>query len=199
MALLGVASSITNSGDKVVRTEKPCVFLDRDGVIVVPEFRNGRSYAPKTLENFGYFPETQEALLCLKAAGYLLIVVTNQPDVGNGVTPLALVEAMHDKIRRELPIDHIEACYHAQQDDCHCRKPKPGMLLNATKKFTINLKQSFMVGDRSSDVEAGKQLDLTTIFIDHCYQEPVTVTPDYICKSLSCGVKVILERGTEVC
>ncbi|ABS77266.1 HAD family hydrolase [Coxiella burnetii] len=178
----------------MVITSKPCVFLDRDGVIVVPEFRNGRSFAPKTLEGFSYFPDTKKTLVRLKTAGYLLIVVTNQPDVGNGITSLATIENMHNKMRQELPIDHIEVCYHSQKDNCHCRKPKAGMLLNSLKKFNIIVQKSFMIGDRSSDIEAGRKLNLKTIFIDHHYQEPITANPDYICQDLSQGVEIILRE-----
>ena len=142
---------------------KPCVFLDRDGVINIPEFRDGRSYAPKQLIDFNYFPDTKAALVKLKTAGFLTVIITNQPDVGNNLTPRTVVEAMHQKMRDELPIDHIEVCYHSQKDQCDCRKPKPGMLLNADKKFNIDFKKSYLIGDRSSDIEAGKKLHLLKI------------------------------------
>ena len=178
----------------MVAAAKPCVFLYRAGVIVVPQFRQGRSYAPTTLKDFRYFSVVQEALLRLNAAGYLLIVITNQPDVGNGLVPLELVETMHDKMYEELPIDHIEVCYHTASDNCACRKPKPGMLLNAINKFNINLEKSFMIGDRFSDVEAGKQLNLITFFINHHYQELLITKPDYICKDLLACVEIILSK-----
>jgi D-glycero-D-manno-heptose 1,7-bisphosphate phosphatase len=170
----------------------PCIFLDRDGVIVVPEFRDGRSFAPKHLQDFAYFPETDIALKRLKAAGYLLIVVTNQPDVGNGLVQQEVIENMHSKMQAELPIDHIEVCYHTQTNDCQCRKPQPGMLLNVLQKFEIDLEHSFMIGDRSSDIEVGKKLNLKTIFIDYHYQEPITQIPDFTCFNLSQCADIIL-------
>ena len=84
---------------------RPAVFLDRDGVIVVPEFHDQRSVAPGRLEDFRLYPETAASLHRLERAGFLLAVVTNQPDVGNTVTPHAEVEAMHETMRRELPVD----------------------------------------------------------------------------------------------
>lgn len=173
----------------------PCVFLDRDGVIVVPEFSNGRSYAPKTLKDFSYFPGTKETLSRLHKAGYLLIVITNQPDVGNGITKRSVVEAMHNKIREELPIDHIEVCYHTRQDNCDCRKPKPGMLLNSLKKFNIAMDHSFLIGDRYSDIEAGKNVNLKTIFINYHYEEPMTTKPHYTCENLTQGVEIIFDNS----
>ena len=110
---------------------RPAVFLDSDGVIVVPEFRDGRSFAPKRLEDFRLYPEAAASLKKLKQAGFVLAVVTNQPDVGNGLVDCAEVDAMHEIITRELPVDAIKACFHRQTDDCNCRKPKPGMLLEA--------------------------------------------------------------------
>jgi len=112
---------------------KRAVFLDRDGVLVVPEMRNGRSYAPRSIEAFRICPQAAEALARLKAAGYLLIVVTNQPDIGNGLVSVEVVNEMHRLMTQALPIDRIEMCPHSQSEGCNCRKPKPGMLINAAR------------------------------------------------------------------
>src|ERR1700751_5366315 len=88
--------------------------------------------------------------------GFLLAVVTNQPDVGNGLVGRSEVDAMHEIITRELPVDTIKACFHRQVDDCNCRKPKPGMILEAATELGVDLTKSFMVGDRKSDVEGGR-------------------------------------------
>ncbi len=169
----------------MVNTAQPCAFLDRDGVIVVPEFRDGRSYAPTTLADFDYFPDTLAALTRLKQAGYLLIVVTNQPDVGNGITSRSVIDKMHYRMQQELPIDHIETCFHAQHANCGCRKPNLGLFINAFKKFNIDQQRSLIIGDRSSDITAGKKLNLTTFFIDYQYNERLDTTPDYTCKNLT--------------
>jgi D-glycero-D-manno-heptose 1,7-bisphosphate phosphatase len=95
---------------------RPAVFLDRDGVIVVPEFRDRRSFAPTKLADFRLYPEAAASLQRLKRAGFLLAVVTNQPDVGNGLTARSEVEAMHDVIRQTLPVDVIKVCFHGHAD-----------------------------------------------------------------------------------
>ena len=117
--------------------KRPAVFLDRDGVIVVPHFRDGRSFAPRRLEDFRLYPEAAASLQRLKRAGFLLAVVTNQPDVGNGLIPHSEVDAMHEIMTRELPLDAVKACFHGQAEHCNCRKPKPGMVLDAAAKHAF--------------------------------------------------------------
>ncbi len=129
---------------------RPAVFLDRDGVIVVPEFRDRRSFAPRRLGDFRLYPEAAASLKKLKQAGFLLAVVTNQPDVGNGLVDRSEVDAMHEIITHELPVDTIKACFHRQVDDCNCRKPKPGMILEAASELGVDLTKSFMVGARAT-------------------------------------------------
>ena len=176
----------------------PAVFLDRDGVIVVPEFRDQRSFAPRRLQDFRLYPEAAASLGRLKRAGFLLAVVTNQPDVGRGLIPRAEVEAMHEVITRELPVDAIKACYHGQADECSCRKPKPGMILAAAAELGIDLERSFMVGDRKSDVEAGRAAGCATVFIDLGYAEPAPEAPDYVVRSISEAADIIIETSLSV-
>lgn len=107
------------------------VFLDRDGVINRAIVRDGRPFSPIALEEFEFLPDVKPAIDRLKSAGYRLVVVTNQPDVATGAQRRAVVETMHDRIRRDLGIEDIKVCYHIDKDSCHCRKPRPGMLLEA--------------------------------------------------------------------
>jgi D-glycero-D-manno-heptose 1,7-bisphosphate phosphatase len=168
------------------------VFLDRDGVIVVPEFREGRSFAPRTLENFSFYPDAHDCLTRLKRAGYVLVVVTNQPDVGNGLVPAEVVEIMHERLAEQLPVDSIKVCFHDSKMACQCRKPKPGMLLEAANELGIDLDRSIMVGDRASDVEAGSAVGCRTVFIDLGYSEPRPEKPTFVADSLSEAVNWIL-------
>jgi len=161
------------------------VFLDRDGVLVIPEFRDGRSYAPISLEGYRFYPDAAEALARLKAAGYKLVVVTNQPDVGKGLIPQTMADEMHDRLRRAMPVDLIKACFHTQAADCDCRKPKPGMLLEAARELGIALESSYMVGDRASDVEAGEAAGCRTVFIDLDYRERRPAAPTFIVRSVA--------------
>ena len=149
---------------------KRAVFLDRDGVIVIPEFRDGRSFAPRRVEDFNIYPEAPAALARLRAAGFALVVVTNQPDVAGGLITSDVLETMHDSLKATLPIDRIEVCTHRNEDRCECRKPAPGMLLQAADALELSLETSYMVGDRASDVEAGKRAGCKTVFIDRYYK-----------------------------
>src|SRR3954452_8147418 len=160
--------------------QRKAVFLDRDGVIAVPQFRNGRSFAARTVEDFRLYPEASASLHKLKRAGFVLAVVTNQPDVGHGLIRRSDMDAMHAIIARELPVDLIKACFHLHYELCACRKPKPGMLLEAAAELGIDLAQSFMVGDRASDMQAGRTAGCTTVFIDLGYTaEAAPDAPDY--------------------
>jgi D-glycero-D-manno-heptose 1,7-bisphosphate phosphatase len=104
----------------------------------------------------------------LKAAGYLLICVTNKPDIERGLMTQASVDAIYNKMRALLPLDDVYICYHENSD---CYKPKPGLLLAATKKYDIDLAQSYMIGDRWRDIEAGQNAGCKTIWIDRGYAE----------------------------
>jgi D-glycero-D-manno-heptose 1,7-bisphosphate phosphatase len=169
------------------------VFLDRDGVLTVPEFRDGRSFAPRRLEDFRIFEDAPESLRRLKAAGFLLVVVTNQPDVGHGLVERSVIEAMHCRLGEALPVDAIEACYHRPGDGCDCRKPKPGMLRRAAARLDIDLGRSFMIGDRGSDVAAGRAVGCTTIFIDLGYRGEPSEAPDHTVCSLNEAVRRVLD------
>lgn len=172
-------------------------FLDRDGVINRNEVRDGRPYAPTALANFEILPGARDAIAALRGAGYLVVVVTNQPDVGAGRQSHAVIEQMHDILRREVLVDDIEVCFHVDGDDCQCRKPKPGMLLNAAAKHNIDLSRSWMVGDRWRDIEAGQAVGCQTVFVDYNYpneRRPERV--DIVVRSLEEAVPFMLRDVT---
>ena len=168
------------------------VFLDRDGVLVIPEFRDGRSFAPTRLDDYAFYPDAPAALSRLKAAGFKLVVVTNQPDVGKGLITEDVVTEMHDRLRKAMPVDAIKACFHPQSAGCECRKPKPGMLIEAATELQIDLTQSFMVGDRESDVEAGNAAGCRTVFIDLEYCEQRPTAPTFVVRSVAEAADCIL-------
>jgi len=151
--------------------QRRAVFLDRDGVINRTFVRDGKPYPPTTLQELEVLPGVPEALHELKQHGYQLLVVTNQPDVARGKQSRQTIEAMHQALAARLPLDDILVCYHTDQDRCDCRKPMPGMLLEAAKKHNIDLAASFMVGDRWRDIEAGYNAGCKTILIDYGYSE----------------------------
>jgi D-glycero-D-manno-heptose 1,7-bisphosphate phosphatase len=161
------------------------VFLDRDGVINRAFIRDGKPSPPLTQHEMEILPGVPEALHDLKQAGFKLIVITNQPDVGSGKQSRETLESMHRTLRTTLPLDDIFVCCHTDNDSCDCRKPLPGMLLEAAKKHNIDLRASFMVGDRWRDVDAGYNAGCRTILVDYGYSErPPIHAPDQRVKSL---------------
>jgi D-glycero-D-manno-heptose 1,7-bisphosphate phosphatase len=154
------------------------VFLDRDGVLNRAIVRGGRPYPPATLEEFSILPGVLDACEALRRAGFVLLVVTNQPDIARGVQDRATVDEFHELLLRTLPIDEVYVCPHDDADGCDCRKPCPGMLLEAARDRNLNLGSSVMVGDRWRDVEAGRRAGCRTIFIDRGYSEPAPSNPD---------------------
>ena len=170
------------------------VFLDRDGVINRAVVRDGKPYAPTTIEEFELLPGVEHAIHALRNAGLLIIVTTNQPDVATGLQRQEIVEAMHDKLRAAKLSDDIKVCYHADADHCGCRKPQPGMLKEAARQWDIDLARSFMVGDRWRDVAAGKAVGCYTFFIDYGYRERLTDIPDAVIGSLEEATRLILQR-----
>lgn len=169
----------------------PAVFLDRDGVLNRAIVRDGKPYPPSSLEALEILPDVEEALGRLKAAGYWLVVVTNQPDVARGDQDRRVVESINAALVARLPLDEVRVCYHDDRDDCACRKPKPGLLLQAP---THDLPRSIMVGDRWRDIEAGRRAQVrATIFIDRGYDEACAVAPDVRVTSLAQAADWILE------
>ena len=168
------------------------VFLDRDGVINRAIVRDGKPYPPASLVELEILPGVHEALQKLHDANYLLVVVTNQPDVARGVSKKEDIELINDFLSSQLPIDDFKTCYHDSGDKCNCRKPLPGALLEAAQEHNIDLTKSFMVGDRWRDVEAGASAGCKTFFINYSYAEQSPDTPDFIVASLLEAKKIIL-------
>jgi len=168
------------------------VFLDRDGVINRAIVRDGKPYPPASLEELEILAGVHEALQKLHDANYLLVVVTNQPDVARGTAKREDVELMNAFLSSKLPIDDFKTCYHDSGDKCVCRKPLPGALLEAAQEHNIDLSKSFMVGDRWRDVEAGASAGCKTFFINYRYAEQKPDAPDFIVSSLLEAKKIIL-------
>jgi len=165
------------------------VFLDRDGTINQNDVRDGRPQGPESVEQFVILPGVREAIEAFHAAGFLVIVATNQPAI-----PRNVIDAMHALMLKALAIDDIKICFHAEADNCACRKPKPGLLLEAAKEHDIALAESWMIGDRWRDVEAGKAAGCRTVFIDHGYaNEKRPREPDVIVGSLREAVPYVIK------
>jgi len=178
---------------------KRAVFLDRDGVLNEPVVRDGKPYPPADAASLQIYAGTAEALTRLKERGYLLLVVTNQPDVARGKMKRDTIEEINRRLRTELPLDDVLTCYHDDADDCDCRKPRPGLIKRAAQQYGIDLILSYMIGDRWRDIDAGANAGCTTILIDRGYTERAPAsTPDLRVGSLSAAVDWILKTTTEI-
>lgn len=177
------------------------VFLDRDGTLNVQVVREGKPYPPATLEDFKLYPDAAACCAKLKAAGYALVVATNQPDVGRGTQHQSVVEAMHRKLQQLIPeLDRVEVCYAPGQGKPHPdnrrRKPEPGMLLDAAAALGVDLARSWMIGDRAGDIDAGHAAGCRTIFLDWGYAEKSSAhPPEHIVKSLFDAAAIILAES----
>lgn len=171
------------------------VFLDRDGVLNEAVVRDGKPHPPAALADLRIPAGTAQALARLKERDFLLLVVTNQPDVARGTQQRQAVEDMGRRLRAELPLDDVLTCYHDDQDDCDCRKPRPGLMTRAAQRYGIDLSHSYLIGDRWRDVDAGANAGCKTVWIDRGYAEqaPVSV-PDARVGSLPEAVDWILAR-----
>lgn len=176
----------------------PAVFLDRDGVLVATRVRDGRPIAALTLEEFAILPEAPAAVRALKAAGFVTVVVTNQPELSRGNADPATMVAMHDRLRAAMPLDAVYVCPHDSADRCNCRKPAPGMLLQAAADLDLDLASSYMVGDRWRDVGAGRAAGCTTVFIDRDYKEPEHLVADLTARDVGSAAALILDRRAAV-
>jgi D-glycero-D-manno-heptose 1,7-bisphosphate phosphatase len=172
------------------------VFLDRDGVLnqsVVPE---GIPCPPACVDELEIFPDAAGALQRLKQAGYLLIVVTNQPDIARGTQTRAVVDEINAALGAALPVDEFVVCPHDNAANCTCRKPKPGMVLEAAARHGVDLKESFLIGDRWRDIDCGAVAGVRTVLIDRGYRERAPEhVPDFVAGSLGAAADWIL-HGT---
>ena len=184
-----------------IRSGNSAVFLDRDGVLNEVVVRNGKPYPPRDLSELVIAYGARTALQDLKRAGFLLIVVTNQPDVARGKVDRADVYKINALLASNLPLDRVEVCEHDDRERCDCRKPKPGMLLRAQEELGLELANSFMVGDRWRDVEAGRRAGCRTILIGDGYGESFPSAPTIKLTSLLEAASWILrqaEHGREI-
>ena len=183
---------------------RPAIFLDRDGTLNAPVVRDGKPYPPAAVAEFALLPGVADGCRQLHAAGYVLVVATNQPDVGRGTQSPATVEAMHAHLQRLIPeIARIEVCIAPGQGLAHPenrrRKPDPGMLLDAAQALGLDLARSWMVGDRWRDVDCGKNAGCRTIFLDRGYDEPLRQKPDFTVRGFGEAVGIILARPGAAC
>lgn len=171
------------------------VFLDRDGVLNRVTVRDGVPHPPNSVDELHILPGVADALNDLRQAQFHLIVVTNQPDVARGTQTRERVEEINSALRRQLPVGEVVVCYHDNADQCLCRKPKPGMILDAAARFDLDPTRSFMVGDRWGDIVAGETAGCITFLIEESYSGAAKCRPNYRVADLSEAARIILQLG----
>ena len=170
---------------------RKAIFLDRDGVINKVFIKDNLPTSPPSFDQLEILPGVKEAILILKKLNFVCLIVTNQPDVSRGKIEKKTVIKMNNHLKDEIKLDDIFVCYHDDHDNCKCRKPKAGLLLEAGKKWDINLRKSYMIGDRWKDIEAGRSAGCKTIFVDYKYSEKKPQKPNFITDSLFSAVHII--------
>ena len=171
------------------------VFMDRDGVLTIPIAKDGKGFAPRSLDELEFYPDAVESVKALRLAGFEVVVATNQPDVSSGkISPLEL-ERIHAEVRRKLGVNGIRTCPHQTKDGCYCRKPLPGLLLAEEALGGIDFANSWMLGDRDSDIQTGLAAGCKTVFIDRGWKNETGVMASSRAGKLSDAVAFVLEKG----
>jgi len=170
------------------------VFLDRDGVVNRAILREGKPYPPATLAELRVLAGVRDACRRLREAGFALILITNQPDIARGAIKAEHVAEINTRLQRYLELDDIQVCPHDDDARCACRKPRPGLLLDAARKWNIDLASSYIVGDRWRDVEAGHRAGCQAVFVDHGYRERRPDGPYLRVRSLREAAQWIMQK-----
>lgn len=150
-------------------TGRPAIFFDRDGVLNHVIWRDCKPASPRSPDELDIVADAAKAISCLRRAGYAVFVVTNQPDVRRGLMTAETLTAIHARMLETLAVDDIAACQHDDRDDCGCRKPRPGMLLQLAERWNIDLARSWMIGDQDRDVACGRAAGCRTVLLDRPY------------------------------
>ena len=174
--------------------DRKAIFFDRDGVINKVVVDNGKPYSPRKIDDFAIFLEAKECLSSSRDLGFLNIIITNQPDIARNLLDKDELEAMHKIIEEELPVDDIMLCSHDNDDNCSCRKPKPGLIIDAAKTWSINCASSFVIGDTWRDMEAGKAVGCRTVLLNKSYNQDCRQSCDFRVDNLKEAVELIKNK-----
>lgn len=174
-------------------TSRAAVFLDRDGVLNASRVVDGVPVPPRAVADLQLLDGVVEACTALAGAGLALVVITNQPDVARGTLSRSEVDEMHRLLLDRLPLDAIVVCPHDDADGCTCRKPKPGMILDAAERLGLDLSRSVCVGDRWRDIEAARAAGVPSVYIDWGHGEGLASPPGATFGSLWEAVDHLLE------
>ena len=140
-------------------------FLDRDGVIIKELNVDGSPRSVRNISDIVILEGVHEAISLLKSLEFVPVIVTNQPDVSRGFASEDLIESINEFVCKKVDIEHAYSCFHDNSDSCLCRKPKNGLLMAASKELSLSLKDSILIGDRWSDIEAGYSVGARCYFV----------------------------------
>jgi D-glycero-D-manno-heptose 1,7-bisphosphate phosphatase len=172
--------------------KQKAVFLDRDGVINKAIVVDGKPFPPSSIIDLEILDGVELGIEKLKIAGYKVFIVTNQPDVARGKTSETNILEINDYLKNKLRIDEVSCCFHDGTDECNCRKPKPGMILDLASRWNIDLAKSFLIGDRWRDILSAKNAGVKSILIDYNYDEQYE-PPDFASVSFEQAINYILK------
>jgi len=173
---------------------KPAVFIERDGILNLARVERQHQVSPLTLEEFRVNEAAVPLLKKLKAAGLLLVAITNQPGFSRGYQSRRDLDRMHDLLSRTFPLDDILVCPHDEIDRCPCRKPKPGLLVEAGFKWHLDLDRSFVISDKWQDAEAARTAGCTSLLLESPWVG--NVHHDFVLPDLTAVVEKILRLRT---
>ena len=171
---------------------RPAVFLDRDGIINPLIMRDGKRTSPRAQSEWQIFPDVEPSLEMLRNSGFLLLVITNQPEIARGQSDPALVREFHEDLLRRGLVDAVKMCPHDDSDACACRKPRPGLILQYEKEMGVDLSKSVLIGDTWKDIEAGAAAGVQTILVRRPYSGEAR--PDYEVDGLLEAAELVLSR-----
>jgi D-glycero-D-manno-heptose 1,7-bisphosphate phosphatase len=147
------------------------VFLDRDGVLNRVKLLNGLPKPPTTIHEIIILEGVCQAVDIILNKGFVPVIITNQPDVARGKISQSEVDSINSQIQTMTNIDFVYTCFHDDADLCYCRKPSPGLIYQAANELNLDIKGSFLVGDRWRDIQAGQVAGCQNFFIDNLYPE----------------------------
>lgn len=175
---------------------KRAVFFERDGIL--NEARSGPKHqvSPLTIEEFKINTSAKGPMQLLKAAGFVLVATTNQPGISRGYQSRRELDRIHDLLRRVLPLDDIFVCAHDESDHCPCRKPQPGLFIEAAFKWHLNLDHSFVISDKWQDAEAARTTGCTSLLVKSPWLG--NVHRDFVLSDLQSTVDKILQLTPQV-
>ena len=176
---------------KYLNKKNRAIFLDRDGIINKSKIVKGKPFPPLSLEEFEFNKGIKIFINTLDDKKFKKIIITNQPDFARGKTSKKNIEDIHAFILKHLSIDEIYTCWDSHDGVSDLKKPSPGLILKAAKEHNISLKDSYMVGDRWKDIDAGSRAGCTTIFVDYHYDEELNITPDHVISDIREALKII--------